>query len=282
MIPAPPRLALCMGGGRLETGWREGRCDPMQIQIPLLPEISTVFVLVFARIGTLVMLMPGIGERFIMSRGRLSLAFFIALMITPMARPLITLPTEAAGLVTLLISEILIGLSIGVCVRMLMASLQTAGVIVAQTMGLGFAMTVDPTGGLQNPSIGNLLTMLGITLILTSDLHHVSIAAMHESYRMLPPGGLPEMSDMVQLAIRAVTQGFALAVQIAAPFVVFGLLFNIGLGVLARMMPQLQVFFLAIPASILGGMLVLLAVIGVMMSVFLDNLGGFLRQLTGG
>lgn len=282
MIPAPPRLALCMGGGRPETGWREGRCDRMQIQIPLLPEISTVFVLVFARIGTLVMLMPGIGERFIMSRGRLSLAFFIALMITPMARPLITLPTEAAGLVTLLISEILIGLSIGVCVRMLMASLQTAGVIVAQTMGLGFAMTVDPTGGLQNPSIGNLLTMLGITLILTSDLHHVSIAAMHESYRMLPPGGLPEMSDMVQLAIRAVTQGFALAVQIAAPFVVFGLLFNIGLGVLARMMPQLQVFFLAIPASILGGMLVLLAVIGVMMSVFLDNLGGFLRQLTGG
>jgi flagellar biosynthetic protein FliR len=282
MIPAPPRLALCMGGGRPETGWREGRCDRMQIQIPLLPEISTVFVLVFARIGTLVMLMPGIGERFIMSRGRLSLAFFIALMITPMARPLITLPTEAAGLVTLLISEILIGLSIGVCVRMLMASLQTAGVIVAQTMGLGFAMTVDPTGGLQNPSIGNLLTMLGITLILTSDLHHVSIAAMHESYRMLPPGGLPEMSDMLQLAIRAVTQGFALAVQIAAPFVVFGLLFNIGLGVLARMMPQLQVFFLAIPASILGGMLVLLAVIGVMMSVFLDNLGGFLRQLTGG
>ncbi len=282
MIPAPPRLALCMGGGRPETGWREGRCDRMQIQIPLLPEISTVFVLVFARIGTLVMLMPGIGERFIMSRGRLSLAFFIALMITPMARPLITLPTETAGLVSLLISEILIGLSIGVCVRMLMASLQTAGVIVAQTMGLGFAMTVDPTGGLQNPSIGNLLTMLGITLILASDLHHVSIAAMHESYRMLPPGGLPEMSDMVQLAIRAVTQGFALAVQIAAPFVVFGLLFNIGLGVLARMMPQLQVFFLAIPASILGGMLVLLAVIGVMMSVFLDNLGGFLRQLTGG
>ncbi len=277
MILSPPRLALCMASGRPRPGWREGPCGPMQIQIPLLPEISTVFVLVFARIGTLVMLMPGIGERFIMSRGRLSLAFFIA----PMARPLITVPTETAGLVTLLVSEILIGLSIGICVRMLMAALQTAGVIVAQTMGLGFAMTVDPTGGLQNPSIGNLLTMLGITLILTSDLHHVSIAAMHESYRLLPPGGLPAMGDVLQLAIRAVTQGFALAVQIAAPFVVFGLLFNVGLGVLARMMPQLQVFFLAIPASILGGMLVLLAVIGVMMSVFLDNLGDFLRQLTG-
>ena len=83
------------------------------------------------------------------------------------------------------------------------------------------------------------------------------------------------------LAIRAATQGFALAVQISAPFIVFGLLFNLGLGVLARMMPQLQVFFLAVPASILGGMLVLLAVVGVMMGVFLEDLGNFLRQFTG-
>jgi flagellar biosynthetic protein FliR len=148
-------------------------------------------------------------------------------------------------------------------------------------MGLGFAMTVDPTGGLQNPSIGNFLTMLGITLILASDLHHLAIAAIHESYRVLPPGGIPELTDIMALAVRAAAQGFALAVQIAAPFIVFGLLFNLGLGVLARMMPQLQVFFLAVPASIFGGMLVLLVVIGVMMSVFLDGLGAFLRQFTG-
>ena len=89
------------------------------------------------------------------------------------------------------------------------------------------------------------------------------------------------MSDVITLAIRAASQGFALAVQISVPFIVFGLLFNLGLGVLARMMPQLQVFFLAVPASILGGMLVLLAVVGVMMSVFLNDIGGFLRQFTG-
>lgn len=251
------------------------------MQIAILPEISAIFVLVFARVGTLVMLMPGIGERFIFSRARLSLAFFIALMIVPMARGLIRPPADVPGLVGLLVSEVLIGLTIGVCVRLIMACLQSAGAIVAQTMGLGFAMTVDPTGGLQNPSIGNLLTMLGVTLILVTDLHHVSIAAIHESYRLLPPGGFPEVSDVMTLAIRATTQGFALAVQISAPFIVFGLLFNLGLGVLARMMPQLQVFFLAVPASILGGMLVLLAVVGVMMGVFLDDLGGFLRQFTG-
>jgi flagellar biosynthesis protein FliR len=251
------------------------------MQIAILPEISAVFVLVFARVGTLVMLMPGIGERFIFSRARLSLAFFMALMLVPMARPLLRVPADVPGIVGLLISEVLIGLTIGLSARFVMACLQSAGVIVAQTMGLGFATTIDPTGGQQNPSVGNFLTMLGITLILTSDLHHVAIAAIHESYRVLPPGGLPEVHDVMMLALRAASQGFALAVQISAPFIVFGLLFNLGLGVLARMMPALQVFFLAVPASIFGGMLILLAVVGVMMTVFLDDLGGFLRQLTG-
>lgn len=251
------------------------------MQIAILPEISALFVLVFARVGTLVMLMPGIGERFILSRGRLSLAFFVALVILPMARGTITIPQDPAGLGGLLISEIMVGLVIGASVRLLMGALQTAGFIIAQTLGLGFAITVDPTGGLQNPSLANFLSMLGITLILATDLHHLALAAIHESYRLLPPGGFPEIGDVMMLAVKAMTQGFALAVQISAPFIVFGLLFNLGLGVLARLMPQLQVFFLAIPASILGGMLVLLAAVGVMMGVFLDDLGAFLRQFIG-
>ncbi|CAN7313456.1 flagellar biosynthetic protein FliR [Bosea sp. LjRoot237] len=251
------------------------------MQIAILPEISALFVLVFARVGTLVMLMPGIGERFILSRGRLSLAFFVALVILPMARSTITVPQDPAGLGGLLISEIMVGLVIGATVRLLMGALQTAGFIIAQTLGLGFAVTVDPTGGLQNPSLANFLSMLGITLILATDLHHLALAAIHESYRLLPPGGFPEIGDVMTLAVKAMAQGFSLAVQISAPFIVFGLLFNLGLGVLARLMPQMQVFFLAVPASILGGMLVFLATVGVMMGVFLDDLGTFLRQFIG-
>lgn len=272
--------ATARGGVWRGPDWRKVPARTMQIAI--LPEISAVFVLVFARVGTMVMLMPGIGERFVFSRARLSLAFFIALLLTPLMRPLLRIPADTAGIVGLLLGEVLIGLGLGICARFVMACLQTAGTIVAQSMGLGFAMTVDPTGGAQNPSIGNLLTMLGITLILTSDLHHIAIVGIHESYSMLPPGNLPAMGDMLALAVRATSQGFSLAVQISAPFIVFGLLFNLGLGVLARMMPQLQVFFLAVPASILGGILILLAVVGVMMSVFIDQLGAFLRQMAGG
>lgn len=279
MTFAPACPACPAQRGLAEPLWRRSRLRPMQIAI--LPELSALFVLVFARVGTLVMLMPGIGERTILSRGRLALAFFLALLLLPMVRGVMTMPSEPAGIGMLLVGEILTGLALGGCVRLLMGALQTAGLIVAQTMGLGFAMTVDPSGGMQNPSIGNFLTMLGITLILATDLHHLAIGAIHESYRVLPPGGSVETGDVLALAVKAMGQGFALAVQISAPFIVFGLLFNLGLGVLARLMPQLQVFFLAMPASILGGMLVLLAAISVMMAVFLEDLGAFLRQISG-
>ena len=212
-----PRLHPAFAGGAVPRRpiWRRGARGTMQIAI--LPQIGALFVLVFARVGTLVMLMPGIGERFIFSRARLSLAFFIALVILPMARPSLQIPDTLPALCTLLIGELLIGLIIGVCARLVMAALQTAGTIVAQSMGLGFAMTVDPTAGNQNPSIGNFLTMLGITLVLASDLHHIAIAAIHESYRLLPPGGTPDLTDVMTLAIRSTAQGFALAVQISAP-----------------------------------------------------------------
>ncbi len=249
--------------------------------VAILPELSALFVLVFARVGTLVMLLPGLGERIIQARARLAVAVFLALMMMPVARPVMTLPTEPVGLMGLLLGEIMIGFILGFSSRLIMAALQTAGAIVAQQLGLGFATTIDPAAGAQNPSIGNLLSLLGITLILVTDLHHLAIVAIHESYRLLPPGGMPDINDAMMLAVMATARGFKLAVQISAPFIVFGLLFNLGLGVLARLMPQLQVFFLAVPASIMIGMLVLLAVLGVMMSSFLEELGAHMRLLTG-
>lgn len=249
--------------------------------IPLLPDISAFFMLVFARVGTLVMLMPGIGERYVMSRARLVIAVFVALMMVPVARPLMSVPLTPQGIVGLLISEVMIGVVLGLSTRMVMASLQTAGVIIAQQLGLGFATTVDPAGGPQSPSIGNFLTILGITLIMVTDLHHVAITAIYDSYRFLPPGGMPDTGDSLMLALKAASQGFSLGIQISAPFIVFGLLFNFGLGLLSRMMPQLQVFFLAIPASLLIGLALLMAVIGVMMGAFLESLGSFLKLLTG-
>jgi flagellar biosynthesis protein FliR len=249
--------------------------------IAVLPDVSAFFMLVFARIGTLMMLMPGIGERFILSRAKLVIALFVALMMVPVARPLMSVPATPQGVIGLMVSEAMVGLVLGVSARMVMAALETAGIVIAQQLGLAYAMTVNPAGGQQAPTVGNFLTILGMTLIMVTDLHHVAIAAIYNSYRILPPGGMPDSGDAMMLALKAASQGFLLGVQISAPFIVFGLLFNFGLGILSRMMPQLQVFFLAIPATVLIGMAILMAVLGVMMGAFLEGLGSFLKLMTG-
>jgi flagellar biosynthesis protein FliR len=249
--------------------------------IAVLPDVSAFFMLVFARIGTLMMLMPGIGERFVMSRARLVIAIFITLLMVPVARPLMSVPGTPQGMIGLLVSEVMVGLVLGVSARMVMAALETAGIVIAQQLGLAYAMTVNPSGGQQAPSIGNFLTILGMTLIMVTDLHHIAIAAIYNSYHILPPGGMPDSGDAMMLALKATSQGFLLGVQISAPFIVFGLLFNFGLGILSRMMPQLQVFFLAIPATVLIGMAIMMAILGVMMGTFLEGLGSFLKLMTG-
>ena len=168
---------------------------------------------------------------------------------------------------------------LGLSVRAIVAALQTAGTIIAQQLGLAFAMTVDPSVGNQQATLGSFLSLLGLTLVLAADLHHLALVAIRDSYALMPPLGMPATGDAAAFAVQAVARSFTLSVQIAAPFIAFGILFNLGLGVLSRLMPQMQVFFVATPASIMIGMLVFLATVGVIMGVFVDDLGRFLADL---
>ena len=108
--------------------------------------------------------------------------------------------------------------------------------------------------------------MLGITLIFATDLHHLVIAALNDSYTLFQPGDIPLLGDVAALTTRTIAAAFRIGIQLSAPFLVFGLLFNLGLGVLSRLMPQMQVFFVGIPLSILLGFLILLLVVGAMMA----------------
>lgn len=242
--------------------------------ISILPEFALVFALVFARIGTMCMLMPGLGERVAPGRIRLVVAVFLTLLVIPIIRPLV--PVSGVSLpqaIPLLISEMLIGFTFGLSARFLMSSLQTAGMVISQQIGLSFTMALDPTGGDrgQAAAIGTFLSMLGVAMIFATNLHHVAIAGMIDSYETLRPGSVPASGDAAQLALTVMSSAFATAVQISAPFLVFGLIFNVGLGILSRLMPQLQIFFLAMPAMIMLGAVVFILVIGLMMDGFLAH-----------
>lgn len=242
----------------------------MRIDLSFLPPLAVAFMLMFARTGTMIMLLPGFGERSVPVRLRLTAALVLAAVVMPIYRDAYQIDLKSFGPVFgMLMTELLIGFLLGMTARLAISALQVTGSIVAQQLGFGFVTTVDPTQGQQGVIVSNFLTLLGIVLIFATDMHHLAIAALADSYTLFRPGEIPATGDMAALATRLIGGAFSIGVQISAPFLVFGLLFNVGLGVLSRLMPQMQVFFVAMPLSIFAGLLIFVFVIGAMMATFL-------------
>ncbi|MDI4233168.1 flagellar biosynthetic protein FliR [Bradyrhizobium sp. 31Argb] len=253
----------------------------MRIDISLLPALAATFVLVFARMGAMVMLLPGFGESNIPARIKLGIALLLTLIILPLHRADYHVDiTSVTSLMVLMVHEIVIGIVLGATARVTLSALAVAGSVIAQQLGLGFVTAIDPTQGQQGQLIGNFLTILGMTLLFATDTHHLVLAALNESYKIFSPGALMPTGDVAALATRAFAEAFKIGLQLSAPFLVFGLVFNIGLGVLARLMPQMQVYFVGVPLSILAGFLIFAVVLAAMMGTYLEYFIGVMHQLT--
>ena len=253
----------------------------MRVDISFLPALAATFMLVFARIGAMVMLLPGFGEVNIPVRIKLSIALLLTMIILPLHRAAYQVDLNSlASLLVLMLHEIVIGIVLGATARVTLSALQVAGSVIAQQLGLGFVTAIDPTQGQQGLLIGNFLTILGMTLLFATDSHHLVISALNESYRIFAPGQTFSTGDVAALATKAFAAAFKIGLQLSAPFLVFGLVFNLGLGVLARLMPQMQVYFVGVPLSILIGFLILALVITAIMGTFLDYFVSVMHQLT--
>lgn len=252
----------------------------MTINLSYLPSLAAAFMLMFARLGTMAMLMPGLGERGIPIRIRLVIAVVLTLTLLPIYKNAYALDLSAGWppVIGLLLQEILIGAMLGLTCRLALSALQIAGTTVAHQLGLGLAATIDPSQDQQGTLFANFFGMLGIALIFATDLHHLMIGALDESYRLFRPGVELPTGDIAELVLTTVTSAFKVGIQLAAPFLVFGILFNVGLGVLARLMPQLQVFFLGLPVSIMLGYVIMLSLVGLLMATFITYFGSVLGE----
>lgn len=244
----------------------------MHIHLPDLSGSVLTYLLVFARVGAMIMLLPGFGTMGVPARVRLVMALAIALALTPTVQSAYpaTAPATITQLTLLILQEVTCGFLVGAMAAIIMSSLQIAGFLISSQIGLSYAQTIDPTQNTQGAVVGNFMTLLGLVALFATNMHHLAIGAIAGSYRLLPPGGALPVSDMAQLAIRLVSGSFALGFQLAAPFLVFGFAVYAGLGLLARLMPQLQIFFLAMPINILCGFVIMLVLLGSMITVFLN------------
>ena len=247
----------------------------------MLPALAATFMLVFARVGSMMMLMPGFGESNIPVRIKLAIALLLTLIILPLHRNAYQVDlTSISALGVLMVHEIVIGIVLGATARVTLSALAVAGSVIAQQLGLGFVTAVDPTQGQQGLLIGNFLTILGMTLLFATDSHHLVIAALNESYRIFSPGEAMPTGDIAALATRAFASAFKIGMQLSAPFLVFGLVFNMGLGILARLMPAMQVYFVGTPLAILIGFMIFALVITGMMGTYLNYFTGVMHELT--
>jgi flagellar biosynthesis protein FliR len=223
----------------------------------------------FARIGALVMLLPGFGDQSVSPRVRLALALLLTVLLAPEG---VGPAPDAWTAFGALIGEVLVGLALGAGVRMLVSALATAGTILGLETGLSFAMAADPAQGGSGAAIGAFLGVMGTALIFATDLHHQMLIGIRDSYAVFAPGGKLDAGAFSDYGLTAFSTAFRVAVQIAAPVIVAGLVFRVGLGVLARLAPTIQVFFVSLPLNVLGGFLVMALGLSAGMLVWLDAL----------
>ena len=239
------------------------------------------FMIVFARLGTAVSFMPGFSATYVSARLRLGIALAISFAVMPVIAPnLPVMPANIPDLALIITGEMIVGSFIGLLGRVMIATLQTAGTVIALASSMSNALVQDPVAEQQSSTISGFLLTVGVVLIFVTDMHHLMIRAAIESYGGFEPGKPLPAGDFADLLARRVADSFALGLQLAMPAVIIGLTYTIGLGLLGRLMPQLPVFFFGLPVQITVQLWVLMLVLSGIMLVFTrrfaDGMGGFL------
>jgi len=236
------------------------------------------FFLVFARLGSALIFLPGVGEAFIPPRIRLALALWLSFAFVPvLGSQLPGQPSSLDRLLWLLLHEIMIGIYFGLLARLFLLGLQFSGMFMATQMGIATSLVQDPISAQQSAALSNLLSLSALCVIMATDISQLLFKGLLATYQIFPTHAPLPLGDMAEHFTKIVSQSLVLALQIAAPFFIYGILLFLGLGVLSRLMPQLQVFFIAIPLQVLGGLAMLSFTLSAALMLFAARYAEFLR-----
>lgn len=227
------------------------------------------FFLVFARLGAALLVFPALSDDAIPTRMRLLVALVSSAVMYPLLAPTLpTLPAATSELALLVFGELVMGLLMGLGARLFLAALSLAGELIAFAAGLQAATLFDPGSNSSSGAPTIFLTLTGGMLILAMGLHHDLIRAIAASYTSFPVGQLPPVADITTAVVQIFAEFSALGLQLAAPVVVAGLLTTALFGLLNRLIPQLQVFFVSVPLTVIIALVMLAAAIPLMLQVW--------------
>lgn len=244
------------------------------LEMFLMSQLSAI-VMIFFRTSAAFMVLPGFGDVYVPPRIRLLFALVFSVLLMPLLGPRMPeLPASGYALGLVIISEVIIGLFMGFIARTILSALHVAGSIIAMQSSLAVAAIFDPGSGQQSPVVSNILSLAAITLFFTTNMHHLVIAALVQSYDVFKPGDFAPLQDMNILHIRMVADAFNLGVALSAPFIVVSLLFYLAGGLMTRLMPNFQVFFVMMPVQMGLAFFLLFALTGTLLQLF----SGFMEE----
>ncbi len=235
-------------------------------------------MLVLARVAGAISLLPGLGEQGAPSMVRAGLALCLALLLLPALLPHLP-PAPESGLRAgmMIMAEALTGLWFGWLARLVALALPMAAQVIAYLLGLSSVLQPDAQLGPQSTSFARLFDLAAPVMVLSTGLYQLPLAALADLYRLVPPGSLLPEADATQGAVELVARSFDLALRLAAPFVLAAIAWNLASGLIARLVPRLQVYFAALPGQILGGLVMLMLLTGVILAAW----GGSARVMFG-
>jgi len=226
----------------------------MTISGEYLSEIIATYLLVFFRIAAFISILPVFNSKTIPITSRLGLAIFITAIIVPGLPNNYAIDPFSVQTVVLIANQILIGLLIGFSVRIIFSALETGGYMIGQTMGLGFAQMMDPANGVTIPVVSQFYTVLATLVFLLLNGHLLMLGVLVESFSTIPVGGNGLSDDGLWTLIEWSSWIFKGAVMIALPAVGALLIVNVAFGVMMRAAPQLNIFSIGFPISLMLGL----------------------------
>lgn len=213
------------------------------------------FMTIFLRVGSAILVMPGFMTSYVSTRIRLSVALALTLVLIPLLSSRLPVPPADFGsFLTTCIFEITYGLFMGLCMQFLYAALSLVGNFAGQAIGFSNAQMFDPTFQAQSIVLESFLSIIALTVIFITDLHHLMISAIVDSYVLFPVGSDLPIDNFAEFLSKSLNNSFIMGFKIASPFIAFTIIFYSGMGLLSRLMPQLNIFFLSLPLQIYLGL----------------------------
>ncbi|MDV7339089.1 flagellar biosynthetic protein FliR [Terasakiella sp. A23] len=241
----------------------------------MLSEVITFnlfhFGIILARLSGALIVMPGFSATFVSMRARMLLALMMSLVLVPaVSHGFPPFPIHPLELLMILGGEILIGFFFGMLMAVMLSAMNILGMIIAFVAALSNAFSFDAVSQAQGSIISTFFVNLALVTIFVTDLHHLMLTAVIDSYTLFSPGKLPPIGDFAEFFSKTVAGSFKIGVQLAAPFFLLSFGFQLAMGLISRLNPQFQIYFVAMPAQIMIALMMLMFTISGIVMVFLQ------------